>query len=93
MSAALAYVHGLALVHRDLKPLNIFVTRTDTLKLGDFGLARLKASDRMSKVGTPCYRERTPRKGCVWARARRGAVMHVRLGGADAVCLTQLLQR
>lgn len=44
-------------LRRDLKPLNIFVTSSDDTKLGDFGLARQKAMDRMSRVGTPCYRE------------------------------------
>jgi serine/threonine protein kinase len=40
MSSALEYVHGLKMLHRDLKPLNVFITAKDATKLGDFGLAR-----------------------------------------------------
>ena len=37
---ALSYVHSCGVLHRDLKSPNIFITRHDTVKLGDFGLAR-----------------------------------------------------
>jgi serine/threonine protein kinase len=54
MSSALAYIHGEKTLHRDLKPLNIFISR-NSVKLGDFGLARQIVPDPMSQVGTPCY--------------------------------------
>jgi serine/threonine protein kinase len=54
MSSALAYMHGENTLHRDLKPLNIFISR-NSVKIGDFGLARQFAANRMSRVGTPCY--------------------------------------
>jgi serine/threonine protein kinase len=40
VGAALEHIHERGLVHRDVKPVNIFISEDGTLKLGDFGLAR-----------------------------------------------------
>ena len=54
-----AYAHQMGVLHRDLKPDNIFLTHTGEVKIMDFGVARLvdsKESTRSrSMVGTLLY--------------------------------------
>ena len=50
---ALASIHQKGLVHRDVKPGNIFVSDQDRLVLGDFGIVfPTEAEDRLTKLST-----------------------------------------
>ncbi|TPX60107.1 hypothetical protein PhCBS80983_g02013 [Powellomyces hirtus] len=52
------HLHTHKILHRDIKTKNIFLTRTNTLQLGDFGIARSLATTLDSAhtaIGTPFY--------------------------------------
>jgi serine/threonine protein kinase len=53
----LEHVHAASIIHRDIKPGNIFVTTDGRGKLGDFGVARKLAEREQAetRVGTPLY--------------------------------------
>jgi len=57
ISKGMNWLHSLALVHRDLKSLNILVNNDFTCKIIDFGTSRVKDSDKnmTANVGTPAW--------------------------------------
>lgn len=52
-------LHAAGIVHRDMKPYNILLTEDDTVKIGDFGLSKLRGEalpvPPNLKIGSPFY--------------------------------------
>lgn len=55
---ALQHIHAKNIMHRDLKSENVFLTKDGTVKLGDFGIAKVlehTAEKAVTMIGTPSY--------------------------------------
>jgi tetratricopeptide (TPR) repeat protein/predicted Ser/Thr protein kinase len=71
MGEALSYAHSKGVIHRDMKPSNVMLSRTGEIKVMDFGIARM-AKDALTRysmtqnvVGTPPYMAPEQEQGVV----------------------------
>eukprot|EP00002_Diphylleia_rotans_P025751 TRINITY_DN5105_c0_g1_i2.p1 TRINITY_DN5105_c0_g1~~TRINITY_DN5105_c0_g1_i2.p1 ORF type:complete len:617 (-),score=133.61 TRINITY_DN5105_c0_g1_i2:646-2496(-) len=57
MLLGLDHIHKEKIIHRDIKTKNIFLTKYNVVKIGDFGCSRALKTMELAKsfVGTPCY--------------------------------------
>ena len=58
ISLGLQYIHSKSILHRDIKTINVFVTESDEVRIGDLGVAKVINDHSwfaQTIVGTPYY--------------------------------------
>ena len=83
IAAGLAAAHRAGIVHRDVKPQNIFITRTGVIKLLDFGIARLLRPDEPAGADADTRVTRT-REGAILGTPAYMAPEQIRGQAVDA---------
>ncbi|KAK0572804.1 hypothetical protein LWI29_037565 [Acer saccharum] len=60
VARGMAYVHGLGLIHRDLKSDNLLISNDKSIKIADFGVARIEVQTEGMTPETGTYRWMAP---------------------------------
>ena len=57
ISLGIVYLHSKKILHRDIKTMNIFLTKNNDVRIGDLGVAKVLAGTLFAKtcIGTPYY--------------------------------------